>query len=898
MSVTISMRSVSLWRCCVASAVLAGGAAATPARPGGEFGCGHDLMVQSAAAPNAARARPDYDDATGRDLSNYPPHRLADFIHMRLDLVIPDMNQTRLDGVETLTFSPIADTLDSLSLDARGMSIRRVRVGDRECTFSHEGTRLQINLDPPIAAGTRASLVIEYAITQPMDGLYWFPQSDAWPGRPAQLHTQGEPQTISSLFPCHDFPNEKLTTELVVTVPAGYTVSSNGRLVEHTRHVQSIDEPAGGSHLAACERFHWLQDKPHANYLVSLVVGKFDVVDVGTKQLPMPVYVPPGRGPDVRGTYGKTPEMAALFSDLLDEPYTWARYAQLVVWNFAAGGMENTSATSMYDTAIIDRASLADTDLEGLISHELAHQWFGDLLTCNSWEHIWLNEGFATYLTSLWLEHKDGLAGYQSVILGNMDNIIARDAAEAPYQPGMASKIYKNAWDTFRKPANPYAKGASILHMLRERLGDDAFFKGVALYIDRHKYETVETSDLRRALEDVSGESLQQFFEQWCFRPGVPHLDVDIAWDHQSRQLHIEVHQRQLIDPYNPAFEFDLPVWIDVPDADAGRRRDPSPGRWLSVPVTGRGASAAFELPEEPRICAVDPKLAVLAKLNIQQPAHRWLAQLEASLTPAATIQAARSLGELGDAESTAALRRVAHNSRAYKSLRVEAVKALERAGDREALLELADAGIPIYEVRAAACESLSRLAATSTDADGRRRAAESLQNSVARDASTKVRGVAVAGLARMKAEGALEQAAAAMRFDSQDDRLRQAALEALELLDEPACLSLAASLTRPGVLGRTRALAVQTLAKLAHHDPDVAYQTIAPLLRDPEPRTRDAAGQALADMKDPRAIAALRSLIDDARDPNLKQKAENWLDSLRDGLDSKSEPAAANAAP
>ncbi|QYU67690.1 M1 family metallopeptidase [Leptolyngbya sp. 15MV] len=397
----------------------------------------------------------------------------------------------------------------------------------------------------------------------------WTPSDPAYPGRAAQLHTQGQSEFNSYWFPIRDFPNVRLSTEVIATVPAGFEVVSNGRLV---------DRAAVG---AGRVRFHWSQERPHPPYLVSLVVGKFDVVDVARAgSVPMPVYVPPGRGRDVERTYGRTALMAELFARLIDEPYPWEKYAQVVVHNFEAGGMENTSATTMHDTAILTADGVADQDIEDLIAHELAHQWFGNMITCRSWEHLWLNEGFATYFEALWLERQplapdrglrrtqrqwSGRDLYLARVLEALDAFRDSDLPDAPRQPAMVSKEYRHADETFGRAADPYAKGAFVLHMLRTKLGDDVFFRGLAAYVDRFAFKEVETNDFRRVMEDVSGEALEAFFAQWCFRPGLPGVEITPAWEPRAGgggELNLTVRQTQRIDRENPAFMIDLPVWI------------------------------------------------------------------------------------------------------------------------------------------------------------------------------------------------------------------------------------------------------------------------------------------------------------------------------------------------
>ena len=490
-----------------------------------EYQCGCEASWAELGAFMAADV---YDSETGRDTLNYAPDRTVDLQHMKLTLDIPDMNTPTFTATEELTFAPIGSPVSVLTLNAVDFTLGEI-TGTGGATVedvSYDGQTLQIKFARPIPAGQTAGVQINYSIDDPTDGLIWTPQSEGWGDRAAQIHTQGQTEFNRHWFATHDYPNERLTTEIVATVPEGFLVSANGRLVnERTRNGRST--------------FHWLQDTDHVSYLVSMVIGEFDVVDVGTDTVPMPVYVPPGRAADVQGTYGRTADMLRVFEERFGEPYPYDRYAQLVVWNFAPGGMENTSATTMYDTAIFNDADLRDDDIEGLIAHELGHQWFGDLITCNRWADIWLNEGFATYSTALWYEARDGYDdGYLRQALFNYDRLTSRDTLNpnderAGLRPAMVSRMYNRPFEVFRRRSGPYPKGSSLLHMLRMKLGDEVFFQGLAEYVDRYKGSTVETDDFRRTLEDASGRSLDQFFLQWAHRSGMmladPEHDPSIA---------------------------------------------------------------------------------------------------------------------------------------------------------------------------------------------------------------------------------------------------------------------------------------------------------------------------------------------------------------------------------
>ncbi|MBS0198393.1 MAG: M1 family metallopeptidase [Planctomycetes bacterium] len=829
--------------------------------------CGKEGPGQKASAPAG------FDAESGRNTRFYPPHLNADYKHVKLELTIPDMNVPKLTATETLTLSPIAGPLSGITLDAKAMAVSSVSATGYTTEFEYDGKKLSVKFEPAVPADASIDLVVQYELDDPPLGMVWTPESPTWPGRPAQIHTQGEPETNSYWFPCHDFPNDKLTSEVIVTLPAGYVVSSNGRLVDRSRGVVAADVE-GGKSLAAYESWHWLQDKPHAPYLVSLVVGKFDIVDVGTRQLSMPVYVPPGRGEDVAASYGHTAAMIEYFGRVLEEPYPWDRYAQLVVWNFGAGGMENTSATTMYDTAILSPDALIDGDLDGLISHELGHQWFGDLITCNSWEHIWLNEGFATYMTGLWMAHRDGKGAYEQHVRGNFDGIIAGDKPESPARVGMVSNVYEHPWEAFRRPANPYGKGASILHMLRRKLGDDIFFKGIAKYIDDHKFATVETTDFRQTMEAVSGASLEQFFQQWCYRPGVPSANVNCEW--KDGVLTVTLEQTQNIDGDNPAFEFDLPVVVQLPGEHAPKN--------ASLNVRGKQAKAEIPCPEKPLFVAVDPEQNVLAGFTIEQPADQWLAQLAQGPTLWSRVQAARGLRSGHAVKEAEHLRRLALDSKQPAWLRCEAVRALSARDDVNDLRSLSTAATDHWEVRLAIVESMPALA---IDKDGKERtgyegAQRLLADRATRDTSSRVRAAAIRGLGQIKSESHRTLVLNALTQNSQHDALRQAALEALASYDQKDMLPKAIELTKPGVDSRTRPAAVSTVAKLAHHDPDAAFGTLSELLNDRELRTQRAAGEALVTMKDQRAVPAFEALAKKTRSEEVSWQVGQWLKLLR----------------
>jgi aminopeptidase N len=847
----------------VAGLALHAPASARPAG-GGEHECAACKML---SAP--------FDPATGRDPRNFARNAGVDFRHMKLELTVLDMNVPVVQGKQTLTLVPLARPARTLTLDANLLAIKRVTVDGRETSITHDGSALTLTFDPPLAMNEPAEIVTTYEVHDPPRGLFWTPENPAWPGRASQIHSQGQPETNSSWFPCHDFPNDKLTTELIVTAPQGYEVSSNGRLASRETTILNHTNILGETSLAPYDVWHWVQSKPHVNYLVTLVIGKFDVVDVGTPALAMPVYAPVGRGNDARATYVRTGPMVEHFGKLLSEPYPWDRYAQLIVWNFAAGGMENTSATTLYDTAIISANELDDHDLDGLISHELAHQWFGDLMTCNTWEHIWLNEGWATYMTHLWWEERDGTDAYTSAVRSTFDGVIAADQGALPETPGMSSKIYSDPWETFRRSANPYGKGAAILHMLRTKMGDAPFFAGVASYIDEHKFKTVDTGDFRKSMEKSSGESLQQFFTQWCTRPNIPRVTVEATWDASTRSLTLHASQTQTIDGLNPAFEFTLPVWVHEPGG---------PSEWQKSALTfnGRETSVSISLINEPESIAFDPQLTVLCDVTCTHDAARSPSLMASGPTLNARIQGLRGMNEQSPDAALTTAHAIARDQNNPVALRVEAVKGMARAKSIGDLTSLLSRAVDAWEVREAGMTALADLSKRTEASDTHRQKTYAIfENACQQDESTKVRAAAIRGFGTMGARAAMGPIRSAAGTDSQDDDLRNAAIDALITLDGKDGFEIIVSLTKEGVLSRTRPNAIAGVVKLAHHDKDKAFNLIAPLLADRESRARKAAGQALVDLADPRGIPALQSRLKDVRDPDEVRQLRAWLAAL-----------------
>ncbi len=621
---------------------------------------------------------PRIDPESGRELANYAPARHFDHLHLRLELDIPDMEVPHFAATETLRIRPIGRARSELVLDAgRELTIESVTLAGAGQPFEHAGSKLTIRFHEPIAIDRTAEVEIRYSARPTRAngaGLTWT-KGRARGGetdRAAQIHSQGQPQNNHTWFPCHDFPNERMTTEVIVTVEDGYVVGSNGRLVRTTLSTAA----ANGRPRT---RWHWTQDQPHAAYLVSLVVGKFAIVGLpedpavrgrDEEGVPCWLYAPIGDEKKAQATYAATSPMLAVFEKVFDEPYPWDKYSQALVRRFAAGGMENTGATTMPDSS-----ADAGDGWEDVIAHEAGHQWTGDLLTCKSWEHLWLNEGWASYTEAIWAEHstaRNARREYQRTIASFLGRQRMMNASYAPDYPGMVSKRWANPMEPFMRPNDAYAKGAIVLHMLRMELGDDVFYRGVREYIDRFRLKEVETDDFRRCLEEVSGRDLERFFAQWCSRPGLPRLDVEIEWTDSDPgdggtpdggtptraggELAIRITQTQRIDRDNPAYAFRLPVLIKTGEPGT----ESFSAETVLVAVDSRETVHRLPLATKPTDVVLDPNMHVAAPTRIAKPLAMLLEQLRDDSDETgslfAQVQAAEMLAERSGPAAAAAL--------------------------------------------------------------------------------------------------------------------------------------------------------------------------------------------------------------------------------------------------
>ena len=564
---------------------------------------------------------------------------------LRLELTL-DLEAHAVEGLAHATIRRIDPEARWAHLDAIDFVLAAVERDGKAAAHEYDGEILRVDLSD-LAAGASTDVTVRYR-AHPRRGLYFTAPDEARPDRPRQVWSQCQDQDGRHWFPCQDHPGQRMATELSVVVPAGWFALSNGVLAERA-------DVEGGT------RFHWKQEQPHPAYLVTLAAGEFDEAHTTVGELPVDYFVPKGAGEAIERSLGRTPEMIRLFSEKLSTPYPWAKYAQVVVADFIFGGMENTSATTLFERALLDERAVLDVDMDALVAHELAHQWFGDLVTCRDWSHAWLNEGFATYMEHVWKEHHEGRDAYLYNLEQDLELYLAEHGGR--YGRPVVEKVWATPIDVFDR--HLYQKGGLILPALREHLGDAAFWKGLALYLERHRGGSVETRDLLRALEDSSGRSLEELFSQWVMHAGHPALEVSVA--HDKDVLKVTVTQTQMSEKDGSGgFTLRLPIAVTTAAGTAEH----------ALAVSRRTETFAIPSRDRPTMVVVDPQMTAPGPVELKVPTPMLIAQLADASPARPRWRAARALGKKNEPRAVAALAAALVDD-PFWAVRAEAAKAL-----------------------------------------------------------------------------------------------------------------------------------------------------------------------------------------------------------------------------
>jgi aminopeptidase N len=639
--------------------------------------------------------------APERPVYNESRKRIHDLLHTRLDVKF-DFEKTHLLGKATLTIKPYFYSSNALTLDAKGMEILEVSLLTKSKAYNpldyvYEGDELKIKLDRVYTKSDTFKIFINY-IAKPNDrlekgssaitsdkGLFFINPDGKDPLKPVQVWTQGETESNSVWFPTIDSPNERMSQELYITVPSKFVTLSNG-LLEFS--MENGDNTRTD---------YWKQDLTHAPYLTMMAIGEYAIVKDKWRTLDVHYYVEKDYQPYAKEIFGNTPEMMEFYSKILGVDYPWDKYHQVVVRDYVSGAMENTGAVIFGEFMNKTSRELLDEKNESIIAHELFHHWFGDLVTCESWANLPLNESFATYGEYLWIEHKYGRDAADYHLEESLHQYLNESKTK---QVDMIRFDYDDKEDMF--DSHSYAKGGRILHMLRKYVGEKAFFESLQLYLNTHRFSTVEIHDLRLAFEKVTGEDLNWFFNQWFLSSGHPELLIKTSYDAETQMAVVNIKQMQDLSK-TPLYK--LPMEVDLYVNDQLTRHS----------IVMQKQQEEFFLPASarPTLVNVDAEKMLLCEKIEEKSNAEWVYQFSNAPLLMDRMEALKNLVNNDEAEAEDVIcKGLADRYSAVRVMAIEGSKKIFKEGDsklKDMLINLAK-NDPESEVRMSAINELSAL--------------------------------------------------------------------------------------------------------------------------------------------------------------------------------------------
>jgi aminopeptidase N len=761
--------------------------------------------------------------------------------------------QKKVIGDVTHSLALLREGLENISFDSVGLQIESVRINQATAKFSSTDSKLVVTLPKGAKAGAKYDVEIKYQGT-PSKGLYFVLPDKDYPNRPVEIWTQGESEDTRYYLPTYDYPNDRLTTETILTVPASWQTISNGKLI-------GVTDASGGM-----KTWIWRESQPSSTYLITVVAGEFVEVKDSWRNIPVTYYAPKDRGDRLNPSYSRTPAMIELFSKKLGVDYPWEKYSQAMVDEFVAGGMENSSATTNTAESLRNPKLVPEYEQnqDPLISHELGHQWFGDLVTTKDWGNIWLNEGFATFMETVWAESHFGkdTADY--------------DRWEAAQQWFAMRSLYDkpivryNFEESEEFDGNAYGKGGWVLYMLRRQLGEDAFYAGLKHYLEANRGKNVMTSDLTKAIEEATHTNVDAFFQQWIYGAGAPKFELSYAYDETKKQVALTVKQTQKREGHVGLFN--VPVDVEITTA--------SGPKLYPIHVTQESEVFTFPADSAPLMVLFDKGTQILKSAQFKKEKKELLYQLKNAGEVADRADAAAALGKLkGDDEAAAALGEALRNDKS-SGVRRTAASALGELGGAAASKQLLEALSSAKEpwIRGSIVLALENF---KDDAAVVAR----LQTVAREDSSYRARGAALRAIGRIKSAGAYETLVAAVNADSPDGFLRNAALSGLGALGDDKAVPLLLEWAGPGKDMDSREAAIGSLARLQKDNKDFT-QVIAGYLQDSHFPIRRTAIYALGGRGDASAIPALEAMLQSKNlsiemQPTIKEQIERLKNPL-----------------
>jgi aminopeptidase N len=808
---------------------------------------------------------------------HHTPDRHVAIEHLKLDLRFDDERQS-VEGAATLTLSPLNDGLMSFELDAAEMAFRSVKLlaagkrgasnsspsalqPARQLEYETHAEKLVIELDRAYARDERLTVEVAYSCS-PRKGLTFVAPDEAYPNKPRQIWSQGENEDAHWWFPCHDVTNQKMTTELIATVKAKYFALSNGELI--------------GVHDNLSEgtrSFHWSQAQPHPAYLVTVAIGEYEVINDNDDGRPIDYYVYKDRVAEGRRLFSVTPRMIKFFEEKFGYAYPYPKYAQVVVDDFLFTAMENTSASTFTDRCLLDDRAAIDVSYDDVVAHELAHQWWGDLVTCKDWTQIWLNESFATYSEYLWREHAQGRAEARFALFQDFLVYLRQDWKD--YRRPIVFNRYRFSEELMDR--HVYEKGACALDLLRSALGDDAFFRTLAHYLNKHEFGVAETNDFKVAIEEATGQNLHWFFDRWLYGAGHPELEVSYQWLREQSLLKLSVKQVQRLEDQTPIFQF--PAEIEIVTSEPGEVIETERRANYRVVIEKAEQDFYFPCESKPRMVLFDKGHRVIKQMRFLKSAQELMFQLTRDDDVMGRMRAARELSLFKGEEVVKALRETLLGEDFYGVRMAAAISLGEIATDsaRAALIE---------GYRASKDSSVRRSCVWAMGNFKDEAAVDFLREALEKDESYFVGVATVRALANIGGDKAYDILRASISHTSWQEVIAAAVFHGLAQAKEKRAVELAIKHSKYGEPPPLRVAAIGCLGALGKElnkdkEDDRVVDYLIELLKDKAVRARVTTVKALGKVGNKRALPALREAQQRECLDMLKGALQDAIESL-----------------
>lgn len=661
--------------------------------------------------------------------------REVDIHHIKIDVSV-NIEAGMVKGNVTHTFSPFSSSLDAFSLDAEDMTILRARLAGKDIGFNQANDKVYLTLNKSMSWEDTAKVRLDYT-ANPRKGTYFIKPDETYPEKPLQAWTQGEDMDNHHWVPLYDYPNDKATFEVSLTVEKKFTALSNGELI-------SVKNNKDGTHT-----WHWHEHFPMVSYLISYVIGEFEKVEDSYNGIPVNYWVYEENKHEALRSFGLTTDMMKYFGNRTGIEYPYEKYDQVIIDDFMFGGMENITLTHNTDRTMFDEFAAPDVSSDGLVAHELAHQWFGDMLTTRNWAHAWLNEGFATFFSRKYRENKFGFDEGEYIRFGEINGYFG---SNKKWRRSTVQHKFYESMDVF--DGHIYAKGSLILNMLQDYIGEDAFWRFIQHYTKENQYKNVETPDLKKAIEETTGQNMDWFFKQWIYEPGFPEYNVTWKYNQRNKSVKLTVKQTQ-----KSTNIFKMPIQIQIDD------------KLKTVWIEDK--EMVYEVPSEkrPKMVIFNAGMRIPCKLTFHKSISEWILQLEKGPHILDRIAAAKELStKKGRRIVETALLNSAKND-PFWGVRKEAVNAFAKlksknyADDLMALSEGQD-----NRVRRAIWNALKNYKKDE-------KVSEFLQNVIETDNKYYSIADAFKALVVVDTAGARQKVDALLNTDSHTDVIRKAAI-------------------------------------------------------------------------------------------------------------------------